>query len=1578
MKVSTQVRLRTMLGRLTQMTFIVAMLLCFQQVSFAQISITSGGTPYAEDFNTLASSGTSSTLPSGWLLSESGSNANTTYAAGTGSDNGGNTYSFGAASNSERAFGTLLSGSLTSTIGAHYTNNTGSPITELAISYTGELWRLGTTGRDDRLDFQYSLNATSLSSGTWTDVNSLDFITPNSSGTAGARDGNNATYQSSISYTITGLNIANGETFYIRWTDLNASGSDDGLAIDNFTLTATAAAAIPPVVSQELYLGTVGTPASFQIIATNTPTSYAIASGTLPQGLSLNTITGEISGTPEEAGYFELDVNATNGAGTSADETIAISIDPGDQTITFGALSNVTFGDAPFNLTATASSGLSVSYSSSNTLVATVSGNTVTIVGAGSTTITASQNGDANWNPALNVQQNLTVDKADQTITFDPLADVLDTDPDFNLTATSTSGLTIAYSSSNPAVATVSGNTVTIVGVGTTTITASQAGDDNYNAATPVDQTLTVNNASLQNQTITFNALSDVTYGDAPFNLTATASSGLTVTYTSSDDNVASVSGNTVTIHGVGSVTITASQAGNGTYNPAPDVDQSFNVTPKNLTVIGLIAEDKVYDGTDVATLDFTGASLVGVVGGDDVSLAGTAVFADANAGNDKDVITALTLPGVDGANYSLTQPTLTASIFQLSQTITFDPLAPKTTADVPFALTATASSGLTVEYTSSNPLVATVSGNTVTIVGSGLTTITASQPGNANVSAATPVDQVLTVTAAPSTVLWTFTGPSAAPSGVPAGVSISNLDRGNVFGSSPQALLTSTSTSSGYTGASGTVNAGTPSRTGNLDLDLSAYFEFTVTPDNGKLATLSDLSFGTRSTATAPQAFTIRSSKDGFSSDIMTGSISNNSTWSLKSGGFTTTNVAYSNPVTFRIYGHSGTGNASENTTNWRIDDLSFEILVDNMPVCTTPDAGTATNNGASAFCVSGSTNLSISGYTNPDEIDGITIQWYSSTDNVDFQPILGENGPTLNTGLLTTTTYFYAEVTCTVTDETDLSNTITVTVNPLPIAEISGNLTYCPSSSTTLTASAGDSYQWYDINGILVGETNNTLIVSTAGSYYVEVTTNGCTAASSVANVTESSAPAAPVVSGPTNVCPFLDTNEEVVYTIDPVPGATSYNWTVPPSVSIVSGQGTNTLTVTIGMNLMNNANKQIRVTASNDCGESPLSIFYMLVQAPQTPEPISGPTDACDFINAPTPVTYSIPAVTAATSYIWTVPTGVTIVNDNGTSIDVTFDNTFVSDAISVRALNNCGVSNARSISISKTNPSAPGLITGPANVCLLLPTPENPAGIPATYSVNTVGSNTYVWSVPNGATITNQGTTPGTSFIEVSFSNTYTTGNVGVYAENGCGSSSLRTFRLTRLRPESPSGIDVTEVQSCPSRIISYSLNAMPSNANYVQWTVPAGGTIISGQGTSSITVSYVDAAIDGNITATGVNGCQNSSTRTLKVKLSACEAPPPPAPFVNDGNIKGVIGTSVKALNATIFPNPTTDVFRMKVDATGSERVQVSVFDVTGRPYTKLVAQPGQTITFGNELKPGAYLVELVQGSSRKVVKVIKN
>jgi hypothetical protein len=281
------------------------------------------------------------------------------------------------------------------------------------------------------------------------------------------------------------------------------------------------------------------------------------------------------------------------------------------QTITFPALSNKTFGDAPFTLSATASSSLTVSYASSNTSVATVSGNTVTIVGAGTTTITASQAGNTNFAAATSVPQTLTVNQASQTITFAALANKTFGDASFTLSATASSGLTVGYASSNTSVATVSGDTVTIVGAGTTTITASQAGNTNFAAAASVPQTLTVNQAS---QTITFAALANKNFGDAPFTLSATASSGLAVSYSSSNTSVATLSGNTVTIVGAGTTTLTASQAGNTNYNAAPDVPQPLNVisVKQNQTITFNTLPDRTL-GDAVFTLTAAASSSLAV-----------------------------------------------------------------------------------------------------------------------------------------------------------------------------------------------------------------------------------------------------------------------------------------------------------------------------------------------------------------------------------------------------------------------------------------------------------------------------------------------------------------------------------------------------------------------------------------------------------------------------------------------------------------------------------------------------------------------------------------------------------------------------------------------------------------------------------------------------------------------------------------------------------------------------------------------------------------------------------------------------
>lgn len=222
-------------------------------VALAQSVSLVGGAPPVQDFNTLAASGTSAALPDGWYLAESGTNADATYAADNGALNSGNSYSYGATGSSERALGTLQSGSVAPMIGAQLRNDSSNTLSEIVVSYTGEEWRLGVAGRSDLLVFEFSTNAISLAdaAATWNAVPALDLATPNTAATAGALDGNAAANRTSISATISGLALAPNATVWVRWRDTNISGSDDGLAIDDvsFAIDGTPPVDEPPTVT---------------------------------------------------------------------------------------------------------------------------------------------------------------------------------------------------------------------------------------------------------------------------------------------------------------------------------------------------------------------------------------------------------------------------------------------------------------------------------------------------------------------------------------------------------------------------------------------------------------------------------------------------------------------------------------------------------------------------------------------------------------------------------------------------------------------------------------------------------------------------------------------------------------------------------------------------------------------------------------------------------------------------------------------------------------------------------------------------------------------------------------------------------------------------------------------------------------------------------------------------------------------------------------------------------------------------------------------------------------------------------
>ena len=162
----------------------------------------------------------------------------------------------------------------------------------------------------------------------------------------------------------------------------------------------------------------------------------------------------------------------------------------------------------------------------------------------------------------------------------------------YDLSASASSGLAVTFSSSNENVARIEGGKLVVVGAGSATITATQTGNENFEAATPIEKSISV--AKL-NQSITWNQeFNQYLTVDETYQLAATASSGLDVTYTSSDENVAHISGNNVIIRAVGNATISATQNGNANYNAASVITKT--ITAKNVKITENELPSKYYE----------------------------------------------------------------------------------------------------------------------------------------------------------------------------------------------------------------------------------------------------------------------------------------------------------------------------------------------------------------------------------------------------------------------------------------------------------------------------------------------------------------------------------------------------------------------------------------------------------------------------------------------------------------------------------------------------------------------------------------------------------------------------------------------------------------------------------------------------------------------------------------------------------------------------------------------------------------------------------------------------------------------
>jgi hypothetical protein len=221
----------------------------------ARAAIIFTGSPLSENFNGLPSTtpsptpfsgtvGTQAAIPgTGWVATKiAGNTTAMPLIADDGTSNAGAIRSLGTTNNSERALGSLASGTQVPAYGVQVINNANFIVTEVEISFTQENWRTSTT-TVNTIQASYSTSDAGamannfLSTGSFTDVDSLDLVGPPVVTTNGAINGNDPANQVSRSALITGLSINPGESFFLRFRDADEGGSDAALAIDNFTIT---------------------------------------------------------------------------------------------------------------------------------------------------------------------------------------------------------------------------------------------------------------------------------------------------------------------------------------------------------------------------------------------------------------------------------------------------------------------------------------------------------------------------------------------------------------------------------------------------------------------------------------------------------------------------------------------------------------------------------------------------------------------------------------------------------------------------------------------------------------------------------------------------------------------------------------------------------------------------------------------------------------------------------------------------------------------------------------------------------------------------------------------------------------------------------------------------------------------------------------------------------------------------------------------------------------------------------------------------------------------------------------------
>ncbi len=439
------------------------------------------------------------------------------------------------------------------------------------------------------------------------------------------------------------------------------------------------------------------------------------------------------------------------------------------------------------------------------------------------------------------------------------------------------------------------------------------------------------------------------------------------------------------------------------------------------------------------------------------------------------------------------------------------------------------------------------------------------------------------------------------------------------------------------------------------------------------------------------------------------------------------------------------------------------------------------------------------------------------------------------------------------------------------------------------------------------------------------------GCSTFTASITVLVKNKPAKPApISGPSMLC--LDNSGS--FSITPSSDANSYAWSTGNASSITSGQGSTSVNVYFPSSVTNSGT-YIFVSGVNECGTSLASQVWVRHNVGAAQFQV-GPNSVCPGSSN---VYYKVRTVEGADSIRWFLPPGCSFVSQNDTSAYIDFSNSYNGGSINVIAYFACGNSHA-SLKTNIPITRVPGNITGPiAGLC----------DTTVTYSIAAVsGAASYLWVVPAGANIV--GASNGTT-CTIQFNPGFTTGIISVYSINICGVAGGARSLSVKGIPQTPSVINGPITICAFQQNVVYSTPAITGVNSYI-WSVPSTATIVSGQGTNSITVNFGNKS--GGINVQANRSCSgNSSTKSLGYTINCREG----------------ISEAVNSLN--VLPNPSHGNFSVAYTSDKVTATVISIIDFTGRIIYQEEKQSNEGLNefpMQTNLSAGMYILRTESGN----------